>query len=649
MFEPEELSRRIAEVFAPDGVLAEKLPGYEMRQGQNRMAEAIGRTLDGGGLAVEAGTGIGKTLAYLLPAVLSGQKVVVSTGTLNLQDQILNKEVPFIRDHIDPGLSVMCVKGRQNYLCLYRYHQFVSDPQAKLYGSDSDVAGIGEWLDETDTGDRAELSWLPDQSPLWNSISSSTAKCLGMHCPESSACFVNRLRRKAARADVLIVNHHLFFSDLSLRRSGFAEVLPRYESVIFDEAHHLEDVATRYFGVSFSQYQLLDFIQDIEKAAHEYLGKKDQGPLIQLARALGAQGEVFSALFPKERGRFPLTEFIEKCPSWKADLELLMERFRGLSAKLEILEVNGEIWSGMLRRSEELLDKLRTVAEEYRSTYVYWYERRERTISLSASPIEVAPLLAENFFNRVRSSVFTSATLTTGGNFKYFTDRLGLPPETETMALTTPYDWAGRTMLYIPPDSFPEPASPEFLPRTVEEVHELIEAAEGRTLLLFTSISAMHKTYEYLAGSLNYPLLRQGDAPRAALLESFRNQTHSVLLAVASFWEGVDVPGETLSCVIIDKLPFEVPSDPVIMARVNRIREEGGNPFMDFQVPRAILSLRQGLGRLLRSSADKGVLAVFDVRLFTKRYGRLFMKSMPPSPVTRDREKVKKFFQEEVL
>lgn len=655
---PDNSGDPMGEIFGADGALALKLPGFEPRQGQLAMAAAVAAILSAGHgsdpyqpgpaamLAVEAGTGIGKTLAYLIPAALSGQKVIVSTGTLNLQEQILTRDIPFIIRHIDPTLSALCVKGRQNYLCLRRWQQFITRPQASLFIDDHDRDKIIRWLADTETGDRAELNWLPDASPLWQQISSSTSQCLGMHCPESASCFVNQLRKRAARSRLLIVNHHLFFSDLALRRFGNAEVLPRYESVIFDEAHHLEDVATTYFGTSFSHYQVLDLAQDAEKAAAQELNGKQGQKIIQLARALLSQADRFLHIFPKDRGRFPLLDFIDASPSWAEEYQALSACLTALARELDALAPAGETWPALSRRTEELLIKLRIITEEQDSSHVYWYERREKTLALAATPIAIDHELQDSLYCQVRSIVFTSATLTTGGDFGYFLDRLGLPRETDTLSLPTPFDYAERTLLYIPDKGFPEPTSPLFQPKVQEELLEIITASGGRALLLFTSISAMRNAYSFLADRLTVPLLMQGRAPKQALLDEFTRDKASVLLAVASFWEGVDVPGESLSCVIIDKLPFEVPSDPVIMARINKIKEEGGNPFWDLQIPRAILALRQGVGRLMRASSDRGLLAIMDIRLFTKQYGRRFLNSLPDSPLTRSMAAVRLFFQQ---
>lgn len=652
-----DLRTETREIFSPEGLLAQKLPGYEPRPGQLQMAEAIADILHdedpwghnpilGEKLAIEAETGIGKTLAYLIPAILSGQKIVVSTGTINLQEQILHKDIPFIRKHIDPTLSALCVKGRQNYLCIYRYQQFTASPQAPLF-QNMRLDDLAHWAQETKTGDRAELDWLPDQSPLWREISATTSQCLGSNCPDYSSCFITQLRKEAGATRVLIVNHHLFFSDLALRRHGFAEVLPRYESVIFDEAHHIENVATRYFGISLSHYQFLDLARDIEKAHAESVGDKAQEKALTLAQSLSIQAQRLVSLFPMERGRFPLIEFITDNDEWYRETELLASRLVALSDQLETVALRYESWNGFLRRASEASVALEHFTAPPDSSYVYWFERRDKTVALTASPIDIAQDLHKSFYNTVRSVIFTSATLTTGSNFSYFFGRLGLDDNTKTLQLPTPFDYKNRTRLYIPPPGFPLPHERTFFTAVQEEIYELLMASSGRALVLFTSIRAMDHMYNYLSDHLPFPVFVQGEAPKQKLLESFRAETHSVLLAVASFWEGVDVPGNTLSAVIIDKLPFEVPTDPVIMARAEKITVAGGNPFFDFQVPRAILTLRQGLGRLMRSATDQGLLAILDARLYAKSYGRLFLKSTPPSPIIRSLDEVRAFFNKE--
>ena len=645
----------VDDIFGEQGVLARTLPGYEIRDSQVSMAHAVLRTLVEADtdlqsaaqmLVAEAETGIGKTLAYLVPALLSGQKVVVSTGTLNLQEQIVKKDLPFIQRHIKPDLKAVCVKGRQNYACLYRCQQFLSAPQAQLFQSGAEAEALNAWLEKTPTGDRAELPWLADDSPLWEQVSTSTSKCLGATCPENSNCFINRLRKKAASAQLLIVNHHLFFSDLAIRRFGYGEVLPRYQAVIFDEAHHLENIATSYFGVTFSHYQLLDLVKDTEAMALEHLKKDARQTTIQVARALASQAAEFALIFPRQKGRFPLPELIEGTVDWLPEVSRLGQAIASLRRQLDSTALESDLWDGPRRRCQELQESLIKTTTDLDHAFVYWAERREKTISLAAAPIEVAPALQKYLYSQVASIVFTSATLTAGGNFNYMFKRLGLPTATETMSLPTPFDYARRSRLYIPGTGFPEPNAANYTAAIQEDTLAILGASRGRALLLFTSISAMRQMHEFLTGKLAHPLLMQGDAPKASLLETFREQTDSVLLAVASFWEGVNVPGESLSCVIIDKLPFEVPSDPVIMARINRIKEENGNPFYDFQIPRAILALRQGLGRLMRSKNDRGLLAIMDIRLYSKGYGRLFLQSLPKSPIIRTVAEATAFFME---
>ncbi len=648
----------IDDIFGADGVLARHLPGYERRVSQVDLARAVWRTLlagdeEGQGgeaamLVAEAETGIGKTLAYLAPAALCGQKVVISTGTLNLQEQLLDKDIPFVRRHIRPDLKAICVKGRQNYACLRRCQQLVAAPQLSLLAGGPELEALREWLGRTETGDRAELAWLADGSPLWEQVASQATKCLGGDCPQQAECFVTRLRQRAASAQVLIVNHHLFFSDLAIRRFGHAEVLPRYQSVIFDEAHHLENVATGYFGANFSHYQLLDLVKDVEALAQERLEKGARKATVQIARALATQAAEFAGLFPVARGRQSLPEVIAGIPDWEGEVNRLEQAIAGLARQLDQPGLTAEPWEGLRRRSQELKESLAATAGGFDSRYVYWAERRDKTVSLAAAPIEIAPALKQYLYRQAASIVLTSATLTAGGNFDYLFSRLGLPREAQTLRLPTPFDYPRRTRLYIPAAGFPEPSDPAYPPAAQEQALALLTASRGRALVLFTSMAAMRQMRDFLAPRLAHPLLMQGDAPKARLLDIFSRDTASVLLAVASFWEGVNVPGESLSCLIIDKLPFEVPSDPVIMARLNRIREEGGNPFADFQVPRAILTLRQGLGRLMRSPRDQGLLAILDIRLFSKGYGQTFRRSLPPSPVIRDLDGVRRFFQEYV-
>lgn len=651
----------LQDIFRRGGALSTCLTNYEPRDGQTAMAEAVENVLHGevdfaedvpSGriLVIEAETGIGKTLAYLIPAALSGQRVVISTATLNLQDQIINKDIPLVEKVLDLNLAALCVKGRENYLCLYRWYQYRSTPQLSLVDNPW-LRDIDSWLEETETGDRAELDWLGEQSRIWPKISSLSTQCLGTDCPESAGCYITRLRKKAGKARLLIVNHHLFFSDLVLRKSGFGEILPRYEAVIFDEAHHLENVATTFFGKSFSQYQLLDLLGDIERQAKVDLPDDLIDRLLAGVGGLRRRVEQFTQIFPVKKGRYHLGALIEEMAGnvWQEEVELLSTAIKRLADQLGDHLSYGDGWAALTKRCEELGDRLREITlgcDTDTHDFVHWYEKRERAVILSATPIEVAGDLQANLYNSVRSCILTSATLSSGGSFDYIRDRLGIHEAAEYLQLSSPFDYAGRTLLYVPEPDFPQPTAAEFLDRTAGRVLDILRLSRGRALVLCTSFRGMDGLAAYLEDGLDYPVLVQGRGSRNGLLRTFREETHSVLVAVASFWEGVDVVGESLSCVIIDKLPFEVPSDPVLQARSERIKEQGGKPFFEFQVPRAILTLRQGVGRLMRSVTDQGVIAIMDVRLFSKGYGRVFLKSLPPSPVSRNLCDIEKFYLE---
>lgn len=649
----------MSEFFSPEGPLSRYLDNYEPREGQKEMSEAVTRLISGEEvesvadlakvLVVEAETGIGKTLAYLIPAILSGKRIVVSTATLNLQDQIMNKEIPLIEKVLGKNVPVICIKGRQNYLCLYRWYQYRSSAQLSLI-DDSDLQRIEAWLNSTEEGDKAELDWLPERSALWSKISAHSNQCLGGECPDAAHCFVNRIRKNAGNASLLVVNHHLFFSDLALRQSGFGEVLPRYEGVIFDEAHHIENVATTFFGKSFSQYQLIDLVSDIERQADTDLDPVKAKKICGSARGVKKRTEEFASLFPAQRGRFHLNGFIKSISpnTWQVEIDLLSSGIERLVEELAQYRQYGEGWLTLEKRAEELCKNLIDISTPADVTdsdgFVYWYERRERSISLSSTPVKVADHLQKALYGNVDWCIMTSATLSTAGDFSYLQDRLGLPAGIEYIRLASPFDHKHRTLLYVPEVSFPEPASHDYQLQACVRACELLKLSNGRGLVLCTSFRGMENMAQYLEEHLDYPILVQGRGSRSALLQSFREIENSVLVAVASFWEGVDVQGEALSCVIIDKLPFEVPTDPVIQARSQAVTANGGNAFFDFQVPRAILTLRQGVGRLMRSATDRGVIAILDVRLFTKGYGRHFRNSLPPSPVVRTFQPIAEFY-----
>ncbi len=645
--------------FSIDGPLAEHLDNYESRPDQILMAGAVDDFLTAPEqgvagmpdyarvLVVEAETGIGKSLAYLVPAILSEKRIVISTATINLQDQLIEKEIPLVSQVLGHEVSALCVKGRQNYLCLYRWYQYRNSPQLTLVG-DEDCDRIERWLDDTETGDRAELEWLADRAPLWPKISAHSYQCLGGECPEASACFINRLRKKAGSARILVVNHHLYFSDLALRRRGFGEILPRHEGVVFDEAHHLEQVATSFFGASFSQYQVYDLVGDIVQQAEAELSEEMADRIIGASRGVKQRVESFVALFPQKRGRFNLLEFVRQNDNWSSEVQLVVDGLKRLAENLDDICRQHENWQTLGERARELHRTLVFVGltdpEQQSDSHVYWYEKKERALNLSATPVDVSEDLKDTLYSMVPICVLTSATLSSGNSFAYILRRLGLAEDTLTLQFKSPFNYKERSILYIPEASFPEPSAYGYETALCERIEELLNITKGRALVLFTSFRAMDLAAEYLTKNILYPILVQGTASRSRLLERFREQTDSVLLAVASFWEGVDIPGDSLSGVIIDKLPFEVPSDPVVQARMQAITTDGGNPFFDFQIPRAVLSLRQGVGRLIRSTGDAGLISVLDSRLFSKRYGSVFLKSLPPSPVVRDMVEIQNFF-----
>ena len=643
--------------FIENGRLAAVFKDFEPRVGQQQMADAVAAALAAGEksssektefLLLEAETGIGKTLAYLVPALLSGQRVVISTATITLQDQILKKEIPLLSKVFDMEIPALCMKGRQNYLCHYRWYQHRSTPQTSLTNN-RDEERIGQWLSQTATGDRAELSWLPDRSGLWPKISAHSNQCLGGECPEYSLCFVNRLRKAAGAARLLIVNHHLFFSDLALRQAGFGEILPRYQSVIFDEAHHLENIATTFFGKHFSHYQFLDLLADIDRYCEAEGTPEHSKQMNSRGRGLRQRLDTFESLFPGTLGRFPLQPLLEKHADWQEVISSLGNGLIELAEQCTLFAEESEVWNNFAERATLLENTLQDITgqrHEEEEDSVRWYERRERTVSLSATPVKVAAELDKYLYGNVDSIIMTSATLTTGGDFRYILDRLGLDESVKTLRLQSPFDYTGRSLLYVPEQGFPEANAKGYGQILCERILHLLQLSKGRALLLFTSFRMMDLVADYLDDKLPYPVLVQGNASRQALLETFRKETDSVLLAVASFWEGVDISGESLSCVIIDKLPFEVPSDPVIQARMKTIERDGGKPFFSFQVPRAVLSLRQGVGRLMRSGKDRGIIAILDIRLYSKGYGRIFRSSLPPSPVVRRLGEVEAFFEE---
>ena len=629
-------------IFGPGGLLARAHPGYEFRPSQLEMARAAEAAFEKHQHAVvEAGTGTGKTLAYLIPAIRSGRRVVVSTATKSLQEQLFRKDVPFLQKHFAPNLKAALMKGRANFLCREKVHRM--DGQAALKGIDEVdwFAQIRGWEKLTETGDRSELNFLPDDAELWNHIDARSDLCTGKKCAEFERCFITAMHQRAHEADLVIVNHHLFFADLALRQDDFGSILPEYSAVVFDEAHEIEDVASDYFGRRISSYRFDELARDAENTLRILRIES-----VSLRRHLGRvreRGRNFFENFPEREGRYPFgpaerAAFLEQHREAYGELSSALKR---IEAELSALTPKPEEVLTLARRSAELRRELEFLLESAEKSYVYWYERRGRGVFLAATPIDVSQILREQLFERFDTVVLTSATLAVGGRFDYLKQRLGVLPSKE-LVLPQEFNFREQALLYVPA-AIPDVRHASFPASAADEIVRLLEITQGRAFCLFTSYAQMKDVHERVLGRVGFPLLLQGTAPRSVLLERFRGTPNAVLFATSSFWQGVDVPGAQLSCVIVDKLPFAVPSDPIVAARVRALEEDGRNAFAEYQVPEAVLALKQGFGRLIRSKTDRGILAILVNRIRRMHYGRIFLESLPDYTATQDLGEVARF------
>ncbi len=637
--------KEVRSFLGPRGPLQKLLPRYECRPEQAEMAAAVLKSvIDSSVLLVEAGTGTGKTLAYLTPALYAGERVVISTGTKALQEQLMHKDLPVLARQFDIEAALM--KGRSNYLCWKRYHEFEQEPLFKRRSEINHHERIRKWAAETKTGDRAEIKGLPDDYSPWREITSTGEQCVGQKCGYFDECFVTRMRGLAQRADIIVVNHHLFFADLAIRESAPSAILPDYKLVIFDEAHGLPVTAAEYFGVQVSTFRLRDLSGDIRRMERVGSVKVDdlRATLKALDLAETAVTNVFSVVAEYgmalgEGGRFSLERVLGKSRVME-EAERATGALGELAATLKSLARQEESIASLVDRAVSFRDDLSMIANREDEDRVYWAESRGRAVLMRASPVELEPVLGPALYEKKMAMVFTSATMAVRSGekwrFDHFRREMGLSDpgrKVEERWLASSYDWSKQAMLYIPAH-LPEPTSEEFILEASREMLRILRISRGRAFLLFTSYRNLEAAYELLAPHIEHRVLRQGDGPKSELLEEFRADEHSVLFGTQSFWEGVDVAGRSLSCVIVDKLPFSSPTDPLTQARISRIRESGGNPFMDFQLPAAVIALKQGLGRLIRSRDDFGILAVLDSRIHKKRYGKTFLDSLPPAPVT---------------
>jgi ATP-dependent DNA helicase DinG len=630
-----------SEVLADDGPLARLIEGYQARPQQQVFAEAIAEALDQGqSLICEAGTGTGKTFAYLIPAIQSAGKAIISTATKHLQDQLYQKDIPIIREALGSPINIAILKGRANYLCLHRLQLAEEDGGNLSRRNLGYLPQVRQWSTQTVTGDLAELTGIPEQAAIRHSIVSTVENCLGQECESYADCHVYRARRLAAEADIVVVNHHLFLADMSLREQGYGELLPVADLLVFDEAHRLPDLASEFFTNTLGSRQVLELARDCRLAYRaeaadlpefERLLDRLEIGVRDLRLAFGREDRR-AAWFEARKGE-GVADAIRNFRGCLGDLGRVLDEFAARGKQLD----------NCLKRLQGVLRHLDEFDGEKADGAIQWLETRGQGLFLHQTPLDVAGVFQERLRDYACPVIYTSATLAVDGNFRHFAAQLGLQ-EVAAKVWPSPFDFRTQAMCYLPA-GLPDPREPGYTAAVMEASIPVLRLTRGRAFLLFTSHRGMREAAEHLVGKIDFPILVQGDAPRTELLDLFRKTRHAVLLGTSSFWEGVDVRGQALSCVIIDKLPFAAPDDPVLQARLRRLEEQGGSPFMDYQIPEAVISLKQGVGRLIRDRNDYGVLMLCDPRLKTKAYGRIFIKSLPDVRYTSELAEVEAFFR----
>lgn len=632
--------KTIEDVFAENGDLAQLIDSYQRRPEQEDMAEKIYSAIyDGRDLVCEAGTGTGKTVAYLVPALLSKQKVIISTGTRHLQDQLYQKDLPVVLEALASPATTMVLKGRSNYLCLQHMTLATNDTKDLSYQNMSDLQAVVQWSSATRTGDINELDMIEENSVIRSKITSTTESCLGQSCPDFDDCFVFKNRKKAMESDLVITNHHLLLSDMGLREKGFGEVLPLADVIVFDEAHQLPELASTYFSQTLSSRQLLELITDIKTADHEEAG--DIQELAEILAGFEKTVRDVRLVFGRQDQRLSWLEVWEKTLV-STELPKLLAEHQKVIDVLESAAGRGKLLDNCWQRAKAHYDYIDSYIATNNENAIRWLEIRGHHFYLNQTPVNISETFQQRLSTYNATSIFTSASLAINDDFNYYNRQLGLD-ECQTQVWNSPFDYQKQTCLYLPLD-LPEPNQQDFSAAFIARTMQLLSFSKGHAFVLFTSHQSLQKSAAILKKEIDYPIFIQGEAPRSELLNQFRQTKHAVLLGTSSFWEGVDVKGDALSLVIIDKLPFASPDDPVLQARLNHFSKQGSNPFMEHQVPQAAISLKQGVGRLIRDVADRGVCVICDKRIVHKAYGKRILKALPPMPMTHDINDVSNFF-----